>query len=190
MRPSSVLAVCASGTDTAASISKAIASLRGRAQLWPTTLARLSAPVAQRIERRFPKPCVAGSIPAGGANEIGRRTGARIEAHDDLHPELTHFGPLPRTGHSKIRPRKTTPERCSPTRPRRFSVALTSLDIARLDNVFVLIADDVVQYLNRHMDSVRTFDIITNVAPPPPRRFIELLAAHPLYPTIQLAGSV
>ncbi len=25
------------------------------------------APVAQRIERRFPKPCVAGSIPAGGA---------------------------------------------------------------------------------------------------------------------------
>src|SRR5437764_5005634 len=27
------------------------------------------APVAQRIERRFPKPCVAGSSPAGGANE-------------------------------------------------------------------------------------------------------------------------
>src|SRR5207245_11327936 len=26
------------------------------------------APVAQRIERRFPKPCVAGSTPAGGAD--------------------------------------------------------------------------------------------------------------------------
>ena len=28
----------------------------------------MSAPVAQGIERRFPKPCVAGSNPAGGAN--------------------------------------------------------------------------------------------------------------------------
>ena len=27
----------------------------------------IRAPVAQRIERRFPKPCVAGSSPAGGA---------------------------------------------------------------------------------------------------------------------------
>ena len=28
------------------------------------------APVAQRIERRFPKPCVAGSNPAGGARKV------------------------------------------------------------------------------------------------------------------------
>jgi 4-hydroxyacetophenone monooxygenase len=32
-----------------------------------------AAPVAQRIERRFPKPCVAGSSPAGGTNPRGKR---------------------------------------------------------------------------------------------------------------------
>ena len=38
---------------------------RGRSSMVPAGIA----PVAQRIERRFPKPCVAGSSPAGGASK-------------------------------------------------------------------------------------------------------------------------
>ena len=35
----------------------------------------LFAPVAQRIERRFPKPCVGGSSPLGGASVFGSAFG-------------------------------------------------------------------------------------------------------------------
>ncbi len=35
----------------------------------------LFAPVAQRIERRFPKPCVGGSSPLGGASVFGSTFG-------------------------------------------------------------------------------------------------------------------
>ena len=35
----------------------------------------LFAPVAQRIERRFPKPCVGGSSPLGGASVFGSAVG-------------------------------------------------------------------------------------------------------------------
>jgi hypothetical protein len=41
------------------------------------------APVAQRIERRFPKPCVGGSNPSGGARKRGRNS-ARSQAGGDL----------------------------------------------------------------------------------------------------------
>ena len=33
------------------------------------------APVAQGIEQRIPNPCAAGSIPAGGTNDIPKNTG-------------------------------------------------------------------------------------------------------------------
>ena len=36
------------------------------------------APVAQRIERRFPKPCVAGSSPAGGTRSVLRLSGEGV----------------------------------------------------------------------------------------------------------------
>jgi hypothetical protein len=35
----------------------------------------MRAPVAQGIERRFPKPCVAGSNPARGANVMSQDIG-------------------------------------------------------------------------------------------------------------------
>lgn len=38
------------------------------------------APVAQGIERRFPKPCVAGSNPAGGANREAAATARSLES--------------------------------------------------------------------------------------------------------------
>ena len=59
-----------------------------------------SAPVAQRIERRFPKPCVAGSSPAGGTLDYqelrpscATRAVPRAEAADaaqlrTCHPEV------------------------------------------------------------------------------------------------------
>ncbi len=55
----------------------------------------------------------------------------------------------------------------------RFPMALEKFDVTELNDTFVLVADDVVRYLDQHMDEVRTFDIITNVAPPFPRMFIE-----------------
>jgi hypothetical protein len=39
---------------------------------------RRSAPVAQWIEQRFPKPQVAGSSPAGGASKIGHTLGVYL----------------------------------------------------------------------------------------------------------------
>ena len=47
------------------------------------------APVAQRIERRFPKPCVAGSSPAGGADQSSDAQGGRAlksGPNGDTHP--------------------------------------------------------------------------------------------------------
>lgn len=59
----------------------------------------------------------------------------------------------------------------------RFPVALESLEPSELEDAFVVAADDVVVYLDRHIDSVKSFDIITNVAPPFPRMFIEFTAS-------------
>ena len=39
----------------------------------------LFAPVAQRIERRFPKPCVGGSSPLGGASVFGSTFGGPVQ---------------------------------------------------------------------------------------------------------------
>src|SRR5437667_2013084 len=63
-------------------------------QLPPSALAlgpRALVLVAQWIEQRFPKPCVAGSIPAGGASPLtnmdrdglvtGKNLAARMRAH-------------------------------------------------------------------------------------------------------------
>jgi hypothetical protein len=59
-------------------------------------------------------------------------------------------------------------------------VALESFDLTKLDEAFVLVGDDVVRYLEHHLDELRTFDIITNVAPPLPKMFIEF-ATTPRY---------
>ncbi len=48
---------------------------------WDVARQRSPAPVAQGIERRFPKPCVAGSNPAGGA-KIGVLERVRYSALD------------------------------------------------------------------------------------------------------------
>jgi hypothetical protein len=52
-----------------------------------TTLSTGPAPVAQGIERRFPKPCVAGSNPAGGArnrSSEGMPSDLRLRVRDKL----------------------------------------------------------------------------------------------------------
>lgn len=58
----------------------------------------------------------------------------------------------------------------------RFPVAREAFDLAKLDGAFVLAADEVVRYLDQFHESVRSFDIITNVAPPFPKMFIEFSA--------------
>ena len=48
------------------------------------------APVAQGIERRFPKPCVAGSNPAGGTSTFALVSGPLpVEVHD---PQWSNLG--------------------------------------------------------------------------------------------------
>jgi hypothetical protein len=59
----------------------------------------------------------------------------------------------------------------------RFPVALEAFDPANLEDAFVLVADDVARYIDQHVDQLRSFDIITNVAPPFPKMFIEFASA-------------
>jgi len=63
--------------------------------------AQRPAPVAQGIERRFPKPCVAGSNPAGGATVTAGQP--RVPCHRELPPRRSCRHHAAR--HSEIRRR-------------------------------------------------------------------------------------
>jgi len=72
--------------------------------------------------------------------------------------------------------RSASPEEPPIPERARFPTALESLDLTLLDDAFVVVADDAARYLDQHAESLRTFDVVTNVAPPLPRMFIEFRA--------------
>ena len=89
----------------------------------------------------------------------------RIRAEGCRPWRFTDFPPRPAAGPGEVRPEGA-----------RFPEATEALAPGLLEGAFVVVADDVVCYLDQHRESVRTFDIITNVAPPHPKLFLEFEA--------------
>src|ERR1017187_9219124 len=99
--PLSVRWICARGTNREARLPE---RLMGRTCLSPGRRAAVGrlvlrdpAPVAQGIERRFPKPCVAGSNPAWGAKLL-RAPRGRPPAQPSLRKPLMALSPLDARG--------------------------------------------------------------------------------------------